>query len=41
MDAQSDGLLSYPKYDILQIIVTAWFVLAPNYNSNYNVLDAA
>lgn len=43
MDTQSDGLLSYPKYNILQIIVTAWFVLAPNYNSdynsNYNVLD--
>lgn len=43
MDTQSDGLLSYPKYDILQIIVTACFVLTPNYNSdynsNYNVLD--
>lgn len=45
MDTQSDGLLSYPKYNILGIIVTAWFVLAPNYNSYYNlyynVLDAA
>lgn len=41
MDTQSDGLPSYPKYDILQLIVTAWFVLAPNYDSNYNVLDAA
>lgn len=45
MDTQSDGLLLYPKYNILGIIVTAWFVLEPNYNSdynlNYNVLDAA
>lgn len=41
MDTQSNGLLSYRKYIILQLIVTAWFVLAPNYDSNYNVLDAA